>query len=130
MTRKVSAYCFRKRLLLLPYTNKLFSTRPRYNHPIFERKRGSLIKTTKHATIFPYIVLMYQSYMNAMHASTFLVMPQQKEPNSMWFFSISCAIAVSLWGKMSRQLSVLSVFSARVSMSTMIQIIYNIDYSY
>src|SRR5256885_12103886 len=28
MTRKVTAYCLCKRLLLLPYTNKLFSTRP------------------------------------------------------------------------------------------------------
>jgi hypothetical protein len=28
MTRKVTAYCSRKRLLLLPYTYKLFSTRP------------------------------------------------------------------------------------------------------
>ena len=53
----------------------------------------------------------------------------------MWFFSILCAlavlyVAVSLWGKMYRQISVLSVFSASVYLSTMIEITHNIDYSY
>jgi len=53
----------------------------------------------------------------------------------MWFSSILCAlavlyVAVSLWGKMYRQISVLSVFSASLYLSTMIQVMYTIDYSY
>src|SRR5205085_2569594 len=53
MTRKVTAYCERKRLLLLPYTNKLFSTRPHNTSTYISTKAGLTTRTTKHATLFP-----------------------------------------------------------------------------
>lgn len=55
MTRKVTAHCSRKRLLLLSYTYELFptSTSPHSTSP-YSTKQVAIVQTTKDATLFPH----------------------------------------------------------------------------
>jgi hypothetical protein len=61
MTRKVTAVRFRKRLLLRPYTCKLFSSHPR-THPHIIRRDVSLVYNNKTRYIFPTIVVLMSLY--------------------------------------------------------------------
>ena len=132
MTRKVTANCFRKRLLLLPYTNKLFWVHPHYTPLVFEQRKISIVKTTKYAYIIPYIQYSSTSCTPCTkYTSTFLAVPQSKKGVVAFSILRSFAVpkvAVSLWGMMYRQMFDLSIFFASLYQPTMIQIVYSTDY--
>src|SRR6266567_261034 len=92
MTRKVTAYCFRKRLLLLPYTNKLFSTQPHYT-PLYWNNKDINRVNNETRCIIPYVQYSGTNCtLCTIYASTFLAAPQSKKGDVV--ISISRLLAV------------------------------------
>ena len=122
MTRKVTANCFRKRLLLLPYANKLFSAHPHYTPLVFEQRKISTTKTTKYAILFPaYSTQVLTARCVRYTLRHFWRYRSQKMGDVAFSILVSFAVpkvAVSLWGMTYRQMFDLSIFFASLYQPT------------